>query len=89
MMSLAEGPQTWVYARRSNAGTVIVAFNNGDKPADMTVHIEGMEKTFRPALGAKEDLPFHNGTAVIHLPAVTAEIYTLAELRQRFSRRVQ
>ncbi|MBV9226283.1 MAG: cyclomaltodextrinase N-terminal domain-containing protein [Acidobacteriaceae bacterium] len=83
MVSLAEGPQTWVYARQSSAGTAIVAFNNGDKPADMAVHLEGVEKTFHPSLDTKNDLPFHNGTATIHLPAVTAEVYTLADERQQ------
>ncbi len=75
MMSLAEGPQTWVYARRSNVGTVIIALNNSDKPADITVKVAGVEETFHPALGASPDLVFRNGAASVRLPANTAEIY--------------
>ncbi len=82
MMSLAEAAQTWVYARHDKAATVIVALNDSDKPADITVHLARTEKTFRSSLGAGSDLSFHNGTASIHLPAVTAEIYALADARQ-------
>ena len=75
MVSLAETPQTWAYARRSRVGSVIVAFNNGDKPADIVIHLEG-ERTFRASLGANMDLRFRNGSGTIHLPGNTAAIYT-------------
>ncbi len=75
MISLTETEQTWAYARQSGSSTVIVVFNNGNGPADITVHLGEDAGTFRACLGAGSGLRLQHGAGTIHLPANTAEIY--------------
>ncbi len=81
MISLAEAEQSWVYARHDQTGTVLVALNNGTQPADITVTLAGPDK-LRALLGTTRDLTFHDGKALIHLPARSEELYTAATATQ-------
>jgi glycosidase len=76
MLSLAESPQAWVYARRDGSGTVLIAINNGAKDVDLTVPLAGSGDTFRGVLNGGRDVVFREGSGSIHLPAGKAEIYT-------------
>lgn len=76
MISLAEAKQSWVYARQSKSGTVIVALNNSADAADLKFQLALKDNTFRSLLGATGDLVFSQGTGSIHLPPFSADIYT-------------
>ena len=76
MTSLAEGSQTWVYERRDQSGSVLVALNNGNNPAQVTVNLSGGEQRLHPWLGVTGWLEVRNGRALITLPARSAEMYS-------------
>jgi glycosidase len=80
MIDLAVTNQTWVYARQSETGTVIVAINNGAEPADIPVQFSS-EAEFRSQLGVTGNLLLHGGGGTVHLPAHSAEIYAGSQPR--------
>jgi len=82
MTELAESKQSWAYMRQSGSGIVIVALNNGPEPCDIAVHLVG-SPLFHGELGVTGTLPFHGGTAIIHLAARSSAIYTNIEQHQR------
>ncbi|MFL6351613.1 MAG: alpha-amylase family glycosyl hydrolase [Bryobacteraceae bacterium] len=80
MIDLAVAKQIWVYARKSAAGTVIVAINNGSDDADIPVRFEG-DAEFHSQLAVTKNLVFRDGEAAVHLPAHSAEIYAGPQTR--------
>ncbi len=64
MLSLAEAPQAWAYARRDKTGLAIVALNTSDKPAELSFHLAGVDGAFRDLLSGTNDLTLKNGTAI-------------------------
>ncbi len=76
MTNLAVAKQAWVYLRKSQSGTVIVAINNGTEAADVPVRFGAANEQFHSRLRAAGDLAFHGGEATIHLPGRKAEIWT-------------
>jgi neopullulanase len=74
MRNLTVSKQAWVYLRRSPAGTVIVALNNGTGAVSIPVRFDS-DKQFHSRLGLSGDLIFQAGQAIIHLPGRKAEIW--------------
>jgi glycosidase len=74
LIDLAVGEKTWVFARESNAGTVIVAINNGADSSELTIPY-GSDRVFKNQLGVAGDLAVRGGSGRVRLPAHSAEIY--------------
>ncbi len=76
MISLAESQQTWAYERRSAAGSVIVALNNGSSAAGLSFHLANQGQKLHSLLGVTGDLTIRDHTVNLRLPPRSAEVYT-------------
>lgn len=75
LVTLDATNKTLVYERTDGAGTAIIAINNGTEDTDITIHAQH-DGEFRSEVGVTGDLRIRNGEALIHLPALSGEIYT-------------
>ncbi len=77
LMDLGVSDHTWIYARESTHGTVIVALNNGASVANIIVPYQP-DGIYRSQIGVTQDLTIAGGSGTIHLPGSAAEIYVAA-----------
>lgn len=78
LINLYVSAQQYAYARASRAGTVVMVFNNADKPAEMLINlmpVGGVGQILIDRLGVSPETPIRDRRLRVTMPARSASMF--------------